>query len=185
MGAESGLDVLHIGHVGVGFQITLSCRRRLTAFSSRSAMTPTKSRIVTRQPILEYRAPKLIDRDQARADKIAGIDAGVGRRTTPAMEHAGTPARRERKPVRRCAFAGKSVRAPIGDNGVGIDGLYRNIISQFQADFLAGDQFAVADAAVIASADQAVLYREVFHGIFESFGGPPRSGIAGLCRRVA
>ena len=35
------------GSVGVGFQLTLSCAAALTAFSSRSAMTPTKSPILT------------------------------------------------------------------------------------------------------------------------------------------
>ena len=76
-------------------------------------------------------------------------------------------------------------RHRLADDGVGIDGFYRNIISQFQADVLAGDQFAVADAAVIASADQAVFYREVLQRHFESFGGPRDQELPRLCRRVA
>ncbi len=105
----------------------------------------------------------LVDRDQAGADESTGIDAGVGRAYDAAVEHAGYA-----HVMNINEFAG-SLRRKVGarhrlpDNGVGIDGLYRNVIRQFKADDLAGNQFAVADAAVIPSADQTVFYREVFH----------------------
>ena len=45
---------------------------------------------------------------------------------------------------------------------VGTDGLDRNVVGKLKADGLARDQFAIADAAIVIAADQAVLDDEVF-----------------------
>ena len=105
-----------------------------------------------------------VDRDQAGADKGAGIDAGIGRPHHAAMQHAG-----HAYVVNINQFAGRLRRKidaghRLPDNGVGIDRLDGNVIGQFEADGLAGNQFAVADAAVVVSADQAVFHDKVLLG---------------------
>ena len=54
---------------------------------------------------------------------------------------------------------------------IGVDRLDLDLVGKFEADGLAADQFAIADAAVVASADQAILDGEVLHGKFKPFGG--------------
>ncbi len=56
---------------------------------------------------------------------------------------------------------------------------------KFEADGFAGDQFAIADAAIVAPADQAVLDGEVVDREFEPFGGARDQEMAGLCGGVA
>ena len=174
------------GSVGVGFQMTLSCAAALTAFSSRSATTPTKSPILTTatSPGIS-RDRSLVDRDQAGADEGAGIDAGIGRAHHAAMQHAG-----HAHVVDVNQFAGRlrrqvGARHRLPDDGVGVDGLDLNVVSQLEADGLAGDQFAVADAAVVAAADQAVFDREVFHRKLKPFRGARDQEMPRLGGRLA
>ena len=56
----------------------------------------------------------LIDRDQAGADKIADIDAGIGRTNDAAVQHARARARRERRPARRWPSPADRRAARIG-----------------------------------------------------------------------
>ena len=54
---------------------------------------------------------------------------------------------------------------------VGINRLDDDVLGQFKADGFAGNQFAVADAAVIASADQAVFDDKVLLGKLQPLRG--------------
>ena len=144
--------------------MTLSCAAALIAFSSRSATTPTKSPILTTrdQPgNIAHRG--FVDRDQAGADEVADIDAGIGRTNDAAMQHAG-----HAHVVDVHQFAGRlrrqiDARHRLADDGVGAGGLHRNIVRQFKADGFARDQFAIADAAIVLAADQAVFDDELFN----------------------
>ena len=107
----------------------------LIAFSSRSATTPTKSPIrttATRPGI--SRTETFIDRNQAGADKGAGIDAGIGRAHHAAMQHAG-----HAHIVHVDEFAGRlgrqiDARHRLADDAVGADRLHRNVVGKFEAD---------------------------------------------------
>ena len=112
-----------------------------------------------------------VDRDQAGADKRPGIDAGIGRAHDAAVQHAG-----HAHIVHIDQFAGRlrrqvGARHRLPDDAVGVDRLDQNLVSQFEADRLAANQFAVADAAVVASANQAIFDGEVFRGEFKPFRG--------------
>ena len=149
------------GSVGVGFQLTFSCAAALTAFFL--AFGDDADEIADPdhgdQPG-NIADRSLVDRDQAGADKGAGIDAGIGRTHHAAMQHAG-----HAHVVDIDEFAGRlrrqiDARHRLPDDAVGIDGLDRDIVGEFEADGLVADQFAIADAAVIFAADQAVFDRE-------------------------
>ncbi len=126
-----------------------------------------------------------VDRDQAGADKGAGIDPGIGRAHHAAVQHAG-----HAHIVNINQFAGGLRRKidaghRLPNNAVGIGGLDGNALGQFEADDLAGNQFAVADAAVIAPADQAVFHRKVLLGKFQPFRGARDQELPRLCGRLA
>ena len=112
----------------------------------------------------------LVDRDQAGADKRPGVDAGIGRAHHAAVQHAG-----HAHIVHIDQFAGRlrrqvGARHRLPDDAVGADRLDLNLVGKFEADGLAANQFAVTDAAVVASANEAVLDGEVFRGQFKPFG---------------
>ena len=128
---------------------------------------------------------RLVNRNQAGADKGADIDAGIGRTHHPAMQHAG-----QAHVVNVDEFAGGlrrqiDARHRLPDDAVSTDGLDRNIVRKFEADGLVADQFAIADAAVIPAADQAVFDRERFHGLLEPFGGARKQELPRLRGGVA
>ena len=111
----------------------------------------------------------LIHRDQAVADEIADIDAGIGRTHDAAMQHAG-----HAHVVHVDQFAGRlcrqiDARHGLADDGVGIDRFHGNIIGQFKLDALARDQFAIADAAIVLAADQAVFNDEILDRKLQPF----------------
>ena len=159
IGAQRLLDVLRDRAASASASsVTLSCAAALIAFSSRSATTPTKSPIRTTatSPGIS-RDRGFVDRDQAGADELAGIDAGIGRAHHAAVQHAG-----HAHVVHIDQFAGRlgrhvDARHRLPDDAVGADGFHRDVVGELEPDGLAGDQFAVADAAVIPAADQAVL----------------------------
>ena len=79
------------------------------------------------------------------------------------MEHAGhaNVVHIDQLAGRLCRQIGARHRLP--DDGVGIHRLDLNVVCQFKTDGLAGDQLAVADAAVVSSANQAVFDGQVLH----------------------
>ena len=112
----------------------------------------------------------LIDRNQAGADEGAGIDAGIGWTHDAAMQHA-----RHAHVVNVDRFAGRfrgkiDARHRLPDDGVVAGRLHRNVIGQFKVDGLVRDQLAIADAAVVPAADQAVFDRKLFGRQFEPLG---------------
>ncbi len=104
----------------------------------------------------------LVDRDQAVADEITDIDAGIGRTNDAAMQHAGHAHVVNVDQFAGCLRRQIDARHGLADNGVGIDRLHENIIGQFKLDGLTRNQFAIADAAIVLAADQAVLDNESF-----------------------
>ena len=71
-------------------------------------------------------------------------------------------------------FAGRlrreiNARYRMPDDGVGVNRFHRNVVGQFKPDGLAGNQFTIADAAVVLPADQAVFDRKIFDGKLEPF----------------
>src|ERR1700676_2254324 len=102
-----------------------------------------------------------IDRNQAGADKSAGIDAGIGRTHDAAMKHAGHAY--VMNIYKLAGRLGWKVRARyrLPDDAVGLRSLDRHFVGQLKADALAANQFAIADAAVM-STDQAVFDPEIF-----------------------
>ena len=131
------------------------------------------------------RTEDFIDRDQAVADEIADIDAGIGRTHDAAMQHAG-----HAHVVNVNQFAGRlrrqiDARHGLPDDGVGIGGLHGNIIGQFKLDGLARDQFAIADAAIILAADQAVFNDEILDRKFQPRRGTRDQKLPRLRRGLA
>ncbi len=127
----------------------------------------------------------LLDRDQAGADKRPGIDAGIGWSDHAAVQHAG-----HAHVVHIDQFAGRfrrkvDARHRLPDDRVGIDRFDLNAISQFEADRLSRDQFAVADAAVIPAAHEPIFDGEFCHGQLKPFRGARHQEMPGLCRGVA
>ncbi len=186
IGAQRGLDIFQVGKHGRRFPAHLQLHGRLDRFflafgdDADEIADPDNGD----QPgNIADRC--LVDRDQAGADKGAGVDAGIGRTHHPAMQHAG-----QAHVVNIDEFAGRlrrqiDARHRLPDDAVGTDGLDRDIVGEFEAGDLVADQFAIADAAVIFAADQAVFDRERFHGLLEPFGGARQQELPRLCGRVA
>ena len=87
------------------------------------------------------------------------------------MQHAGHP-----HVMHIDEFAGRlgrkvDARLRLADNGVGIRRLDRHVVGEFEPDGFIGDQFAIADAAIVVAADQAVFDREVLHRQFQPLRG--------------
>ena len=111
-----------------------------------------------------------IDRNQAGADERAGIDAGIGRAHHAAVQHAG-----DAHVVHIDQFAGRlgrqvDARHRLADDAVGADVLHRDVFGEFKADLFAGYQFAIADAAIVLAADQAVFDGEIADRQFQPLG---------------
>ena len=126
-----------------------------------------------------------VDRDQAGADKRAGIDAGIGRPHHAAVQHAG-----HAHVVDIDEFAGRlrrqvDARHRLPDDAVGADGLDRHVVGEFEADGFARYQFAIADAAVVLAADQAVFDREILDRQLEPFSRARDQKLPRLRRRLA
>src|SRR6185436_9672308 len=113
----------------------------------------------------------LIHRDQAVADEIADINAGIGRTHDAAVQHAGDAHVVDVHQFTGCLRWQIDAWHRLPDDGVGIGGLDGNIIRQFKLDALASNQLAIADASIILAADQAVLDDESFDRNFQ-----PRRG---------
>ena len=150
------------GSVGVGFQRDLELRRGLDrVFLALGDHADEIADPHHRDQPGNIAHRGFIDRDQAGADEIAGIDAGIRRPHHAAMQHAG-----HAHVMHIDEFAGGlgrkiDARHRLPDDGVGIDGLYRHVLGKLKPDGVARDQLAIADAAVVAAADQAVLDRQV------------------------
>ncbi len=76
-------------------------------------------------------------------------------------------------------------RLRLPDDAVGTDRLHRNFIRQLEPDGLAGNQLAIADAAVILAADQAVFDGKLFDGKLQPLGRARGQKLPRLCRGVA
>ena len=129
IGAQRRRDVAEIGQGRYRLPVHLQPCRRLDrvllalghdADEIADADNGDNSRNVT------YRT--LVDRDQAGADEIAGIDAGIGRPHDAAMQHAGNA-----DVVDVDQFAGRfrrqvDARHRLPDDGIGIDLLHCDIV---------------------------------------------------------
>src|SRR5581483_6162582 len=92
-----------------------------------------------------------VDCDQAGADERSGIDAGIGRANYTAVQHAGQADIVHEGQFAR-GFGGKiDARHRLADDGVVADGLDGDVILKLEANSLAADQLAIADAAIAAS----------------------------------
>jgi len=151
------------GSVGVGFQLTLSCAAALTRVLL--ALGDDADEIADpddRDQPRNIAHRRFINRDQTVADEGAGIDAGVGRAHDAAVQHAG-----HAHVMNVDGFAGRlrrqiNARHRLSDDGVGVNRFQRNVVGQFKPDGLAGNQFTIADAAVVLPADQAVFDCKIF-----------------------
>ena len=126
-----------------------------------------------------------VDRDQAVADEVADIDAGIRRTHDAAVQHAGQAHVVNVDQLARCLCRQIDARHGLADDAVGIGGLHRHVIGQFQPDGFARNQFAVADAAIVLAADQAVLDDEFFNGKLQPLRGARDQKLPRLCRRLA
>ena len=183
IGAQRGLDILQIGQRRHRLPGHFELRRRLDRVllalgDDADEIADPHDRDQPRN--IAHRG--FVDRDQAGADKSAGIDAGIGRAHHAAMQHAGHAHVVDIDKFAGCLGRKVDARHRLPDDAVGLDGLDLNLVGQFKADDLAADQFAVADAAVM-SADQAVFDREIFERAVQAV--PPRApaGIAAPGRR--
>ena len=186
IGAQRGLDVLQVGQRRRRLPAHLELRGRLDRVFL--ALGDDADEIADphhrHQPgNIAHRG--LVDRDQAGADEIAGIDAGIGRAHHAAVQHAG-----HAHVVNIDQFAGRlgrqvDARHRLPDDAVGADGLDRNVVGEFEADGLAGDQFAVGDAAIVPAADQAVLDDEILDRQLQPLRGARDQEVPRLCRRLA
>ena len=139
------------GSVGVGFQRDLELRRRLDRVFL--ALGDDADEIADPdhgdQPgNIAHRS--FVDRDQAGADERPGIDAGIGRAHDAAVQHAG-----HAHVVHIDQFAGRlrrqiDARHRLPDDAVGGDRLDLDLVGKLEADGLVADQFAIADAAIVA-----------------------------------
>ena len=162
IGAQRGLDVLQVGQRRHRLPGHLELRRGLDRILL--ALGDDADEVADpddRDKSGDVAHRGLVDRDQAVADEIADIDAGIGRTDDAAMQHAG-----HAHVVNVDQFAGRlrrqiDARHGLADDGVGVGGLDRNVIRQFKPDGFARDQFAIADAAIVLAADQAVFDDEI------------------------
>ena len=126
-----------------------------------------------------------IHRDQAGADEIAGINAGIGRAHHAAVQHAGHAHvmhidhlagghRRNFEPGNRAA-----------DDLVGTCVLHDDIVVEFEPHRVARHQFGIADAVIVLRADQSVLERQRVDRLLQPFGGARQKVVPRLRRRVA
>ena len=131
------------------------------------------------------RTEDFVDRDQAGADEGAGIDTGIGRAHHPAVQHAGNA-----DVVNINQFAGGlggkiDPRHRLPDDAVGAHGFHRGIVGEFEPNDLRADQFAIADAAIVAAADQAILDGKIGDGELEPFRRAREQKLSRLRRRLA
>ena len=61
-------------------------------------------------------------------------------------------------------------RHRLSDDRVITDRLHRDVVDKFEADGLIRDQLAIADAAVVLAANEAVFDRKLFDRQFEPLG---------------
>ena len=135
IGAQRGLDVLEVGQRRHRLPAHLELRRRLDRIFL--ALGDDADEIADpddgdQSGNVAHRG--FIDRDQAGADEIADIDAGIGRTHDAAMQHAG-----HAHVVHIDQFAGRlcrqiDARHRLSDDGVGADSLHRDIVGQFEPD---------------------------------------------------
>ena len=162
IGAQRGLDVLQVGQRRHRLPAHLELRRgldRILLALGDDADEVADPDDGDQSGNVAYRG--LIHRDQAVADEVTDIDAGIGRTNDAAMQHAG-----HAHIVDVNQFAGRlrrqiDARHGLSDDGVGVGRLHRNVVRQFKLDGFARDQFAIADAAIVLAADQAVFDDEI------------------------
>ncbi|MEY9369027.1 hypothetical protein ABIE83_003645 [Bradyrhizobium diazoefficiens] len=126
-----------------------------------------------------------VDREQAGADERPGIDAGIGRTHDAAVQHArqadvvheGQLARGLRRQI--------DPRHRLADDGVVADGLDGDVVGKLEPDRLAADQFAIADAAVVVPAHEAVFDLEVGLRQLQPLGCARDQEVARLRRGLA
>ncbi len=127
----------------------------------------------------------LIDRDQAGADEIAGVDAGIGRTDNAAVQHARYAQVVNVDQLAGCLRRQIDARDGLPDDGVGAGGLDRNVVGEFKPDGFARYQFAIADAAIVPSADQAVFDGELFNRNLQPLRGARGQKLSRLRCRLA
>ena len=161
IGAQRRFDVLQVRQRRRRLPAHLELRRRLDRIllalgNDADEITDPDDRDQPRN--IAHR--RLIDRDQTVADEGACIDAGVGRTHDAAVPHAG-----HAYVMNIDGFADLIVERKLDRNC----GWHWNVVGQFKPDGLAGNQFTIADAAVVLPADQAVFDRKIFDGKLEPF----------------
>ncbi len=137
IGAQRGLDILQIGQRRHRLPGQLELRRRLDRVFL--ALGDDADEIADpddgHEPgNIAHRG--FIDRNQAGADKGAGVDAGIGRAHDAAMEHAGHAHVVNEHKLAGCLGRKVDARHRLPDDAVGIGGLDLNLVGQFKADDL-------------------------------------------------
>ncbi len=125
-----------------------------------------------------------VDLKQARADKIAAIDTGIGRAHDAAVQHSG-----HANVVDVNQFAGGlgrkiDARHGLTDDAIVVVGLHLDVVGKFEADDVVADQLAKADRAVVP-ANEAVLDRKVLDREFKPLGGARDQKLPRLSRGLA
>jgi hypothetical protein len=71
------------------------------------------------------------------------------------------------------------------DNGVAVDGFHGNVVGEFEADRVVADQLAIGDAAVVRTAHEPVLDRQIVDRNFKPFRSARDQELPGLRRGLA
>src|SRR5206468_11765673 len=102
-----------------------------------------------------------VDRNQAGADERAGVDPGIGRAHHAAVQHAGYADVVHEGQLAR--GLGREVDAGhrLADNGVIVDRLDSDVVGKLETNGLSTDQLALADAAIVVPAHEAVFDPEI------------------------
>ena len=180
IGAQRRLDIFHIGKRRHLLPGQLELRRRLDrVFLALGDDADEIGDPHYRDEAGNVAHGGFIDINQTCADKIAAIDAGIGRAHHAAMKHAG-----HADVMDVDEFAGRlgrkvDARHRLADDAIGIGGFDFDVIGEFEADDVVADQFAVADAAVM-SADQPVFDRKLLERQLEPFRGARDQKLPGL-----